>query len=42
MKIKSILIGFAFFFVSYVVARLLDAKLGVTEKVAGVIPGFKA
>lgn len=40
MNIKRIAIGFGFFFISYVVARLIDARLGVVERVAKLIPGM--
>lgn len=36
--IKKILIGFAFFFASYIVARIVDNKLKLSESVAGFLP----
>jgi len=40
LNFKKILVGFGFFFLSYVVARLIDAKLNITGKVADALPGY--
>lgn len=36
--LKKILIGFAFFYVSFIVARIVDNKLKLSETVAGFLP----